>query len=379
MAGNCRKQPFHVRTVSRRGPPPVLTRLRSARILSLILLLALLLLSTISMGIYTTICGIVPIMLGLFYLWYKRSFRNLCRSDLITVISVVPVIIIGMMIYHSLMDTPSRNWMSPATADGWETNILQALKGVFQIFGSLPGENVAAASLDGAFYLIRGMYVIVILFFFLRQMFRQSLFSRQKNHADLSVCLFAILFLYNLVLMMVLDTRYPGNNEIEYRYMLIGIVPLIIHGFLCAGKWIETHEKLQEGFLRIILIIGVIGLMIAGNSTVMKNLGFSQYEKDIVDQISRMPVDSVLFIDSEEAGIVCRSMDLAHHYGTYSTESNSLILSHSSDNASATPEYFTGTTAVVIPSGIALPEQFSSYTWQAKVSYFDIYTGTGGL
>lgn len=337
----------------------------------------MLFITSLSTGIYTLMCGIIPIVAYmLFEMWLDGSVRDKFNKwHLALIVASFVVFVIGYKIYGSVYGEASRADMQLTRLENYAINIRACIAGIFQLFGGIATDEIDVMSLEGILYCLR--MGLVFLFLIVVACYIPKLFQKKKEIDGRRYL--AFLFLFNFAVLVVSDTRYSTNTTMEYRYYLIGAIPLVIlfgaHLFEIYKDW----NSFQKNLVYVVLIGALCFLLFGNNRNVIQNWDRSSYAVELCDYFNTLDIESVFFVDDAKTSNVCRAIDENHKYGTFQSSSQTLELSYCSYNESEHGSFYGAKNAIAIIKDTAMtdymPEQIAQqYKKVGTIRWFDIYT-----
>ena len=198
-----------------------------------LLYIFLLALNCISSGSYTTLCGLIPVFLMYFgYKFFK--WEKVPRSAII--VSVISLIcIVGGIVLNAHLGGTRTSGMEIAPLSDLLINISNCLFSLFELFGGITEtKDIAVLSFEGILIVSRIFYVLGLLVCFFVAMARCI-----RKKADLCLLMLNAIFIWNYLILNIVNTR-AGSATTEYRYHLIGAIPL-----MCIACIIVTDGLLQ--------------------------------------------------------------------------------------------------------------------------------------
>lgn len=351
-----------------------------------ILYLAFSFTTALSSGIYTMMCGILPVCAGiLITLWIQEDWKvALSRKKIALLVSTFIVYAPGMLFHGRLLPGHDRNHMHLALLDRVISNVEATFLGLFQAFGATTGEPVEIMSPQGIWLCCKILFVVVLLISWLVSL--QAIVHKspplQTNVADsvrsAAGTLLSTQFTLVIVILLLADTRYSGNLLMEYRYHLIGIVPLIV----LSGIVLDTTlNRLRHPKKAVALSITVLFcmLIVLGNMVyTFRHRDRSGYLTEMREYFHTLNVESVIFINDQNDADICRGLDPMIKYGNFQTDTQTLSLSYNSFYASTTGAWYGNRNALVLVEGQTLsdllPEVIASqYQYAGKTKWMDVY------
>ena len=188
--------------------------------------LGLLFLTSVSSGIYVTASGIFPLLAV--YLVYKFvKWEKIPPKILLLAASSVILVLAGRFFNQAIMGGAKGDRMIFCTVPQLFANAYSCFFGMFELFGGATLDLVPILSLDGLVLLAKCCLVILMLVCGLLTAAK----CIRKMPSGLSVpelrgLLVVSVFIWNVFILLLTDTK-AGSMTYEYRYHLIGMVPLL--------------------------------------------------------------------------------------------------------------------------------------------------------
>lgn len=189
-----------------------------------------------------------------------------------------------------------------------------------------------------------------------------------------------VLPLFNFLVLLIADSRYSANTHIEYRYYLIGAVPLL----LLLGIQLDEWEEKWNGFQKNILLLlsgAALALLMAGNNVeVIRRWDRTSYAVELCNYFNTLDVESVFFVNDPDTAHICKGIDANHKFGTFLSDTQSLELSICSYYESEYGSFYGGKNALAVfiytvPEDYMPEEIASHYRKVGTVRWFEIYVG----
>lgn len=341
-----------------------------------IMYMALLFITSMSTGSYVILCGILPVMLSMILDFILRGTvegKYKIPRFAFFVLSMI-VFLAGYLVYKKMFELPSKYNMNLTKMDDYESLIKACFMGIFQLFGAVTNEPVKGLSLEGIYYCCKKAVVVFLLI----ASFSQILDIFRKKHKEWIKRTLNVTFLFNFILLMIYDTRFSGVQALEYRYLIIGIVPLIVFAGILLSDWKTNWNSFQRYSIYAICGILLIICMVGNNRQLFNNLDKSTYAMEITNYINEIPVESVIFVNDENTANLCRALDTKHKYGAFNSEEQKMYLSICSYKDEETGQYYGKNNAIAIVTNTNLTDYLSEdvsvhYTKVGTVKWYDIY------
>ena len=272
----------------------------------------LLLISAISSGVYVPAVGIVPVLLG--YLGYSLYCRKKIAigfwgvSVLSGVISVVGLV--GNKLLASGAKGNSMTLCSIVDNELWD-NIVACFFGMFELFNGVAYENLEVMSFGGIRVLLHMAFVVLLLFLAGIMISR----IRHKKASMLGTMLLTV-FVWNTFILCVCQTRY-GTSTFEFRYHLVGMVPLLCAGVLLVVEWFEKEEKVWKSGIATVIICMLAVLNITSYKGVFSYESNISEQQQICKYIENSNIETVYFLHDSTSAEICRLIDYKNEDTTY--------------------------------------------------------------
>ena len=219
--------------------------------------LVLFFITSMSSGVYVLFIGIVPI--AAVYVLYKILNSEKFYAKQIVLLGVTIVLgIVGIYFNKYIMGgARGTNEMFIVWVHQVLANVSTCLTGIFELFGAASYvSDLPVLSYQGISIVAKAC--MVILFFVCGAV---ALCKIIKKKADLRLTLLLSVFLWNLFVLLITNTR-AGSATYEYRYHLIGMVPLMIITSSVLLDAFGQLDAVQKKFLGL-TGVGVIVIMSA--------------------------------------------------------------------------------------------------------------------
>lgn len=202
-------------------------KIRVSEIILMLFYFPLLFITSVSSGSYVLLCGVLPcaVALLLFALFRLDAKMHLMRPALILLASFI-VCVGGNLLCARLQASSATSAMQLMGTGGLSANISACLTGLLELFGAVGEEGAAVLSYTGLFRISRLTFVLLLSLFTIHAM--RSFFQRNGDaHTMLACALCLSAFVVNTLVLLFSDTTY-GATTFEYRYHLIGTLPLLL-------------------------------------------------------------------------------------------------------------------------------------------------------
>ena len=354
-----------------------------------ILGLVLIIIASISSGVYIIVSCVLPV--AAMVIWSVLKINDWKKYDLyqylVCAVSLFAALI-GTVISVKMGEAQIGNTMSLLRWYDLRYYMQCLAEGYFRLMGAMPGavadESVAVFSLRGIAFLFK-LILSVIMLIVLCAGVSKSIFGRsgeevsdsdEYGRKELTYFLCGIA-LINLVVVAVCETRYNSQNTtLEYRYLLPAVVPLI----LCSALWIDNltaKAKLyMKNFITAVFIIGVAYTTLICFSDAHAALDPYAYIYTIRDYVDASGYDTVIFLDDRPTAECLRLIDMDREYEAYSSSGSMDIVDYY--EAAMYNDFYQPDHLFFVVSGTPLPDVIGSdkaaaYTYKETILWFDIY------
>lgn len=343
----------------------------------------LLFISTFSSGLYVVLCGLIPVM-GTALLDFlldggNKKYEKYNRYHAILFVSSILISIIGYIgnIVTGIMARGNNMFLTQA--DNFILNFQTCVKGLFQLFGAFPKEGIDVITVEGIAYLLKSALVVLLIAVFIMHL-RNIFVSESKLNMKKYL---VMMFLVNLVILIFCDSRYNmANTSMEYRYYMVGIIPIML---LLAIQFAEWDKKWNVLFQTVVYMVLVVSLIVVTKQSIKDTvalLGEHDYVHEVVDYLSTTGASSVTYVLDEETMKCSRLIDQAdggdeRNYAFFNPDEGKVnTFDYYEDVFDRT--YYGDNNLIVVIQGTALSDVFPDYianTYElvGTVKWFDVY------
>lgn len=269
-------------------------------ILFFILYAVLLLISSMSSGIYVAVCGLLPVCAA--YLGYKLlRWERIPRGILPVFMLTIVFVWFGRRFNTAVLGGMRGESMVLSSAYHFFGNITACFTGVFELFGGVCERfDVAIFSLEGM-----AAFAKICLVFAMLACGVAAAARCVRGRGNLRMLLLTAVFAWNYLILSVSVTK-AGSDTFEYRYHLIGVIPLA-----CAAcvVLVEGVKKLAQGQQRCVLL-GGLAVLVFLNAASYRELSVRGEQnadlKEFVAYCEQIDVDYVYMYEESNNGDICR-------------------------------------------------------------------------
>lgn len=332
--------------------------------------------TALSTGIYVILCGILPLLCYLLFdIWKAGSLKGKYNfKHALLIFESFVVFMAGYLFHKSMYGLVSRTTMELTKIENYAVNFRACVRGIFDVFGATTSEDIMALSVKGVWYCVK-MAVVMLLIVVL--LYNLVLICRRKE-VIMVKGLLAVLPLFNFLLLLVADCRYTTNPNIEYRYYLIGAIPMILLWGIQMDEWEKQCNQFQKNIFSFVVGVFVLVLMVGNNKNVVLRWDRSGYAVELCDYFNTLDIESVFFVNDPDTAHLCKGIDENHKYGAFIADTQTLELSICSYLESASGSFYGDKNALAVAI-YSVPEDYMSgeiaqhYTKVGTVRWFDIY------
>lgn len=322
------------------------------------LYLAGVLCTSFSSGVYVAACGLAPVLAAAAWKWLRGRisltfYRGCCVGG------TLAAALAGFGL-NAALDIPTRgNAMTLVTADKLWDNAGRCLAAFFRLFGAAPGQTVEVLSADGVSALLRMLLAAALVagvLFLPRAM-------RAGGVLPEGAVFLGAIFWWNLVVLLLTDTTY-GDPFFEYRYHLMGAVPLL----LLLALWAQRWPMLRPARLRVAAALGgsllAVVLVVFCDADALKAIDAStqnEAQYALCEAVEQMDGVEDVFVEYNAGGAeICAALDGDHRYIIYMADMYS-TLTYDGYLADTDATAYQGPALLALPAGAKLEDNIQSY------------------
>lgn len=333
--------------------------------------------TSFSTGIYVMLCGVVPLFCCMLWkAWRAGTWKGIYnRKQTILLVAAVLMFTAGYLLHCRFYGLASRTTMNLTRIENYAINFRACVRGIFDLFGATVSDEVKALSVRGIWYCLKMGFVAMLVgnwLLHLKTWFGEGCRGDMKDFL-------ASLPLFNFLILLLADSRYTTNPHIEYRYYLIGAIPLILLLGIRLDEWEKKScRALQKRVFHIAVWAALLFLMAGNNKSVLERWDRTSYAVELCDYFNTLDIESVFFVDDPNTSNICKGIDGNHKYGTFLSETQRLDLSICSYLDSASGSFYGAGNALAVfvhtvPKDYMPEEIASHYRKVGTIQWFDIY------
>lgn len=345
----------------------------------LVFYIFILFLTSMSSGIYAILTGIAPILICMIIdIWQSGSLKGKFNMQqyLIVGISLITAVI-GLAIFNNIYTEASRSGSLLNMIELFWDNTLSYIEGWFLLFGAVPSGEVKALSVLGISYMIKIILVISLIFFVGKNM--KKIFVKQEELNPVKYLSF--IFIWNMFVIFTTQTRINSDSLIHYRYMIVGMLPLILILVKELSSYSEKWNHFQTICMNGVLLLMTVILIYGNTKNVDSYMMNNDYLVDVKKEVDALEVENVIWINDPESMNKCKGLNDETEYGCFFTDDQSFYNGANSYLDRNSWEYYLdrGDTIILCYATttpfdyIAREEIASQFEYVSTVRYFDIY------
>jgi len=275
---------------------------KKAKALTLYVVIYLLLVfvTSLSSGIYVAMVGLLPIF-AVYVIYKLQRYEKIPKVYYLVAITSVVAVLIGLILNNVIMDGAVGNRMTLCSIYDILNNVTSCFFGIFELFGGAAySADVSVLSLKGISIILKiGFTLVVLVCAFI------GLMKVIKKKSDLRSVLLLAVFGWNMFVLCITNTSY-GASTYEYRYHLVGMIPLLF----IAGELLVEFLEYHKGVTCLIFSTIGVGAVLMLNVVSFKEVYTAEDSyadlKELTAYVEELDVEyAYLYNESSEAEI-CR-------------------------------------------------------------------------
>ena len=365
-------------------------RIGVENILLCIFALLLIVISSISSGLYIVVSCVLPVLVVVILdTLMSGDFRKYDLYQYIVCVAALITSVVGAVISIHIGEATFGNSMKLLRWYDLRYYFQCFAEGYFRLMGAMPGavqdESVAVFSLRGFAFLFK-LAISVLMIATLAAGVKTTVFTRKDDKAadgsdrgkelsDLRFWLCGVA-LVNLIILLVCETRYNSmNSTLEYRYIIPVAIPVLLCVPVQLEKWQGAWSRYMRNAVWIVFTAGVLYTTLICYKDAHDELDPYAYCYEVVDYVQASGYDTAIFIDDRETAECCRVIDMDREYAAYWSGGNMDIVDYYSDAMYS--HFYDGDHLLFAISGVSLPDVLGDraglYTFRETVLWFDVY------
>ena len=343
--------------------------------------LYLLFATAFSTGIFVVLCGIAPIFVWMILEMFFHGSPEFVLKKRVWLVWFVTVLTFGTgyLLHNKVYTATSRTNMNLTNMGDFADNFDACVRGIFELMGAIVEKDVPVLSARGIVLCVK---MVVVTAFLVALFLNYIKFVNGDNEQEKTGLYLknylAFMFVWVFMVMFIADMRFPGNPHTEYRYFVIGIIPLIMLFGIQLNALSKVFNEFQKKIAYIVLLM-VCLIVVAGNhKNVLDRWDRSTYAVEFTEYVESLDVDSVIFLADPDSATMCKGIDNERKYGAYIPATQSLNLTICSYYDSMYGYYYDDRHILAAIEGTDLYQNMpaeiaSQYVKIDKFKWFDIY------
>ncbi len=213
--------------------------------------------TTASSSVYVCATAVFPVVM-VYILFRLKNWEKIKSSEVTVAIVMFVTVILGFIINHAILGGTRGDSMTYMSDSDVLENIRSGFLGIFQLFdAATPYEGAAVFDYYGIRMMVKLLFVVswfICAIVILSRIIRGKAVLRDKFLMGI--------FLWNWFILMITDTRAGSQFCFEYRYFIIGVVPLILAASLLVFEYVKSMKApktlLFSVFLFLMTLIYVV-------------------------------------------------------------------------------------------------------------------------
>lgn len=269
----------------------------------LVLFAALIFLCAFSSGVYVLFVGGIPILVT--YILYKVILGERAPGLSWLILGLcIAFSGVGILMNGIFLEKGRSTGMELISVSQDLGNVYSCFAGIFELFGAIAHDmELPVLSLEGIGIVLKA--ILVYVFFVCGIIAANQMIQKKKKKIDLRVLLLLSVFVWNLFVLLSTNTR-AGSSTYEYRYHLIGMIPLmLIASQILAEAWLGL-KRFQKNFFGV---AGVIFILAVGGLSYAEALDPTDEQADLkmlCSYCDELGYDYIYLYDASDDADVCR-------------------------------------------------------------------------
>lgn len=290
-----------------------------------VIYLGTLFLTSASSGFYVFLCGIFPVFAAYgiykFIKWERVSWRLLCMGAASGILTLA-----GGIVNERLMGGARGNGMLICSVYQLWDNISSCFFGMFELFGGMTtSSDTAVLSMAGIKLLSRYCLVLVMLFCGAAAVISTVRKLKMSKRAtgegtaakfsldDLRILLLTAVFIWNLFILIPTNTR-AGSATYEYRYHLIGMIPLMCITGILLTDGVRSFTKRQQNCLYALGILAVSFVCVTAYRDLYCRGEQNPELKEFCSYVKNLDADYIYMYNDSSSTEICKVLDETSEY-----------------------------------------------------------------
>ena len=297
--------------------------------------LGLFLLSSMSSGVYVTVCGVFPVFAA--YIGYKfLKWERMPNSTIFLMICSGVFTLLGWKINTMLMGGAVGNRMTLCSVHQMLASISTCFFGMFELYGgatesfelqvlSVKGIQVLAKCMLVLVMLIAGIYEAKNILCSPKYLIQETASFRTsednpwnnsipwKKSISLRTLLLLSVFIWNVFVLIISFPR-GGSSTYEYRYHLIGMLPLMCVTCIFLIGRIRNLQTKQQNWLYAAGYVAILFLCAVSYKELFSKEEQHADLKEFCSYVSELDAEYIYLFDGSNDADICRVIDETSNY-----------------------------------------------------------------
>ena len=263
----------------------------------------LLFVTCVSSSIYVVACGVAPICMA--YAVYKFLKYEKVPWSLVVIFVISGICLIaGNYINASVMGGTRGNGMVFTSIHEMLGNMAGCFFGMFELFGATTTSfELPIMSYNGVAIVIK-----ICIVFLMTICGVINIIKCIKGKCDLRTILLLFVFVWNYFVLSVSNAR-AGSSTYEFRYHLIGMIPIVGVIIITLIDWVKTLNRAQQ---RIIYLLGYAVLVVTimlSYKEIFESGEKNDELKELTAYCSELDLDYIYMYNGSNDSDICRVLD----------------------------------------------------------------------
>lgn len=209
--------------------------------------------TAVSSGEYILLCAVLPLVgYEILHVLIGNDIKQIFNKRLGFLILESAIYVVGIKVGRrtGIIESVGSQMML-TKAKHFPSVIAKCLTGIFQLFGGIPDyEDIPVTQTYGMMYLFRFFLAAVILasWIYLLKHLKEN--EKYKELVGMITCIFAV----NLIVLIFANVNY-ATKTFEYRYHLIGMIPMILLTSIAASDLWEKRKLLEQTIVLVTIVL----------------------------------------------------------------------------------------------------------------------------
>lgn len=268
-------------------------------------------LNAFSSGIYVLFVGFFPVLVS--YALYKiLKCEKPAKLSYLTIGLTLVLSIAGIILNKICMDGGRGAGMILVSVFQIIANVFGCFAGIFELFGGISHElnvDVAVLSPEGVGILLKAVlvhtFIICGIIGFIKIL---------RKKADLRLVLLLSIFIWNMFVLLATKTQ-AGSPTYEYRYHIIGMLPLICASVIILLSYWNELKIFQKRIFATTAILVLVCINVLSFPKALDRTDKQAELKVLCAYCDQLDVDYVYLYDASNDADMCRliTQDDAHY------------------------------------------------------------------